>query len=75
MEKLILNFEGHSELDKNDVVVEQIGEDGKMVRVDVSELSGEELIDKIDAGDLFINFEATYANTLDGSIELTLEEE
>lgn len=71
MIKLILDFEGYSEIDKNDLVVERI-EDSVMVQVDVSNLSGEEIVEQVKNGDLYINFIKTYSNTLDGSIDLTL---
>jgi hypothetical protein len=75
MEKLVLNFNGYSDIDKNDVVVEKINaENGNMERVDVSDMTTKEIIEGVKKGEFYINFMETYANTLDGECSLELEE-
>ena len=74
MEKLVLNFNGYSDIDKDDVVLETINEkSGVMERVDVTLLTLKEMVDGVKKGLYYINFEETYKHTLDGEIELELE--
>jgi hypothetical protein len=72
MEKLIMAFQGYSEIDKEDLVVEKI-ENGKMVPVDTKEMEIDEITQRIDEGELFVNFVKSYENTLDGSITINVE--
>jgi hypothetical protein len=74
MEKLIMEFKGHSEIDKEDLVLERI-EGTDMVRVDTQDLELEDILKGVDNGEYYVNFIKTYKNTLDGEIEIELTEE
>ena len=74
MEKLVLNFSGYSDIEKNDIVIERINsESGNMEKVDVTNMTSKEIIKGIKKGEFYINFMETYANTLDGDCSLELE--
>jgi hypothetical protein len=75
MEKLVLNFEGYSDIDKNDVVIETINPvTSFMEKVDVSNMTTKEIVEGVKNGIYYINFMETYKNTLDGECILELEE-
>ena len=74
MEKLVLNFEGYSDIDKNDVVIETINPvTSFMEKVDVSNMTTKEIVEGVKNGIYYINFMETYKNTLDGDCTLELE--
>ena len=72
MEKIIMTFNGYSEIDKNDLVVVDTE---KHEKIDISEMSVEEIIEMYNNGDCYVTFEDTYKATLDGEITISLETE
>lgn len=76
IEKLVIVFHGHSEIDKNDIVITEIDDkSGNMIPVNPKELTTNEIIRGINEGIYYVSFEETYAKTLDGEIKIDVEKE
>ena len=72
-----MDFKGFSELDKEDLVIEKPHDnviDG-MIAVDIEDIPASIIISKLNKGEWFVNFEKTFAKTLDGEIEISISED
>ena len=74
MEKLVIEFKGHIEIDKEDVVIQEI-KDGHMVKVNVEGLTPQDIIDGVNKGEYYICLEACMKYALDGETTFEIDEE
>lgn len=70
MEKLIIDFNGYMECDKDDIAISVIDEKtGILEPVNVYNLTSQQIIDGIDNGTYYLNFQKCYERQLDGRLE------
>lgn len=76
MERFIIDFKGHIELDKNDLKIQNIDNStGNMVPVDPTSMTSDEIVGAIRRGEIYISFMECYAEALDGTEEFEVEVE
>src|SRR5690606_7809727 len=73
--RILIDFKGHIELDKEDLKIQKIDDKGNMVAVDPKPLTADEIVQGIKNGDFYISFVECYKEALDGSEEFEVDYE
>lgn len=75
MTRFTIEFKGYIEVDKEDLKIQRIDEEGNMINVNPNDLTSEEILNGIRKGDFYISFVECYQQALDGSEEFEVEYE
>lgn len=75
IERINIDFSGYMEMDKNDIVLRTIDDNGDFQPVNVQQLTSDEIVQGVREGVYYIDLVKCYEKQLDGQEDFTIEKE